>query len=418
MQLRLLISCFIFTGFFANSQYIDSIVFSGLTKTNETYLRSLINSKKGIIFTDSLRKSDEQILNNLNLFFSVQSTYKQHPSTKNYTLFFNIIESTYVYPVVDISGFKSVFRLQLGVNNINFKGEQKTVGLWYQYYDRHSFSAYYRVPRYKDQPFGHDFIISKYSTVEPLYFEESTSFFNFDNYSIWLNGIYWLNQNTNVQLGLTPIYEVYDQLDSIDVDLPAKTFTFWKYRVNTSVNFRAIDYLYERMDGLESSLYLESIQTHNTPEASFFMAKLTTAYHYFIKKKGNLSWRHQIGISTNNISPFAPFVLDGFVNLRGIGNRVARGTGINFVNIEYKHTVVKNKILTCQGVVFADAGALREVGQSWTQLFDPNRTITYAGLGIRLHSNKIYKSIFRLDYGVNLNSEFNGGFSFGIGQFF
>ena len=422
MRSGILIVFFLLSSTFSRAQeqviLIDTVILSGLTKTSESYIRSLIECKKGMPFSDSSRIEDERVLNNLNLFFSVESTFLFNETTKGYTVYFYFEESTYVFPIIDISGFKSVLKLQLGVNNINFKGERKTVGLWYQYYDRHSFSAYHRVPKYKDHPFGHDFIVSKYSTVEPLYFKDLVSMFNFDNYSVWLNGTYWRSKDLSFQAGLTPIYEVYHQLDSVDLDLPARNFTFWKYRVNTSVNFRKIDYLYERVKGVESILYLESIQTQNNPDASFFMAKLSTIYHYFIKKRGNLSWRHQFGISTNNESPFSPFVLDGFVNLRGIGNRVARGTGIHFVNVEYRHTLNKNNLFDLQGVTFLDAGTIRPPGETWTMLFDPAKTRTFAGLGIRLVSNKIYKTIFRLDYGVELSSEFTGGFSFGIGHFF
>jgi len=421
MRLGIILFLFLTNQFFAQTQVIDTIIFVGLTKTSETYVRGLIECKKGEIFSDSIRREDERVLNNLNLFFTVESTYRLNENTNDYIVYFDIVESTYIYPIFDLSGFKSVLKLQLGVNNINFKGERKTIGLWYQHYDRHSFSGYHRVPRYKNQPFGHDFIISKYSTVEPLYFNNLVSIFNFDNYSIWLNGIYWYNKDLSFQVGLTPIYEVYLQLDSIDLnhlDLPAKNFSFWKYRVNTSANFRKIDYLYERIKGIESVLYLESVQTHNNPDASFYMAKLTTSYHCFIKKKGNLSWRHQFGISTNNESPFSPFVLDGFINIRGIGNRVARGTGIHFVNIEYRHTLHKNKFFNFQGITFLDAGSIRPPGENWTMLFDPAKTRAFAGLGIRLYSNKVYKAVFRLDYGIEISSEFVGGFSFGMGHFF
>lgn len=39
-------------------------------------------------------------------------------------------------------------------------------------------------------------------------------------------------------------------------------------------------------------------------------------------------------------------------------------------------------------------------------------------MGIRLHSKFFYKSIFRLDFGVNLQDAKQYGLSFGFGQFF
>lgn len=418
MRLCLVIFFFLNGHSLLQAQTIDSIYFEGLTKTSEVFLREIIICKEGMPYSDSMRYEDEKILNNTNLFFEVISKATYNEANKSYNLYFYIKESTYIFPTIDISGFKSVFKLQLGATNINYKGEQKTVGIWYQLYDRHSFSLYHRVARHVKKPYGHDVVLAKYSTTEPLYFNNLTSIFNFDNYSLWLNGSYWLNRFTNVQVGFTPIYEIYNQLDSVDVSLPARKFTFWKYRVNGSVNFKKVDYLYERLDGTESSLYLESIQTPTMANASFLMAKLTTAYHYFIKERGNLHWRHQIAIASNNEGPFSPFVLDGFLNLRGIGNRVARGTGIHFMNVEYRHTVLKNKFLMAQAVGFADAGALRAPGDSWTQLFDLAETKAFIGLGIRLHSNKIYKTIFRLDYGLNLTDDSIGALSFGLGQFF
>ena len=419
-MLRNLILIFILTfSFLAKSEIvIDTVIFKGLTQTKSSYLRTLIKCEKGLLFDAKFIKEDEQVLNNLNLFFSVMSDWQYNESNNSYTVFFIIKESTYVYPLLSISGFKDVLKIQGGLNNINWRGEQKTIGVWYQYYDRHSFSAFHKVPHHKLKKTGHDFIISKYSTVEPLYFGDVKSFFDFDNFSVYLNGYYWLNKTSNIQLGLTPIYERYSKTDDVEIPQQETMFSFFKFRVNTQYTINKLNYKYERIDGFKFNFYTETIQTHKYPEASFFMIKSDFIYHRKVKTKGNLSFRHKIGISTNNDSPFSPFVLDGFLNLRGIGNRVARGTGINFINLEYKHTITNNKFFIGQVVGFFDSGNLREPGGNWQELISPSNSNNFAGLGIRIHSNKIYKTILRLDYGLEIAKEFNGGFSFGIGQFF
>jgi len=403
-----------------HAQVLDTVIFKGLTQTSEAYLRGLINCKKGSKFDSLIIKQDEQILNNLNLFFSVQSEWQfnQGNPDHSYSVYFIIEESIYVFPLLSISGFKDVLKIQAGISNINWKGEQKTIGLWYQYYDRHSFSIYHKVPRHKNQKTGHDLIISKYSTLEPLYFHDAMSMFNFDNYSVYFNGRYWLNPRTKVELGFTPIYEVYEQLDDVDINLPDKRFEFIKFRVNTSLTINNLNYKFERIAGSKFELYLETIQTYQFPMASFFMVKTNWIRHYKFKKKGNLSFRHQIGLSTNQDSPFSPFVLDGFLNLRGIGNRVARGTGIHFINLEYRHTVIKNDFFIGQMIGFTDLGSIRPPAKAWTTLVMPNNSNIYSGLGIRIHSQKIYRTILRLDYGVKISDQFNGGFSFGLNQFF
>lgn len=417
-QFIIIIICFYTSISF--TQTIDKIEFKGLTKTDEGYLNSLIKCKLGSDFNAEILKEDEQVLNNLNLFFSVQSQYQINDSINTVSIFFDIVESTYFYPLVSISGFKNTLKIQAGLNQINWQGKQKTIGFWYQYYDRHSFSIFQKTPHHQNKKTGHEVAISKYSTVEPLYFKELTSIFNFDNYSIALNGLYWFNNKNLLKIGFTPIYEIYQQVDSIDLELEARRFEFFKFRFNGSYVRNHLNYKFERISGLFNELYAETILTHKAPMSSFVMAYSNTVYHKHIKKKGNLSIRHQFGLSTNNESPFAPFVLDGFINLRGIGNRVSRGTGIHFVNLEYRHTILKRKFFDTQFLIFSDFGNIRQPASKTSDLFDYTLTKVFAGAGLRIHLKKYYKNIFRLDYGIQLNSKegFNGGFSFGLGHFF
>ncbi len=414
-----LLLIFMFLGQALQAQIIDSIVFEGLTKTNPAFLQSHIQCKPGMPLDEKLIAHDVQQLRNLNLFFNVVSKSTLIPqSDSSYILSFVIEEANYVFPIIIVGGFKNVFKLEAGVNNINFKGEGKTIGAWYQYYDRHSFSIYYSAPKYVNSNFGHDIVFSKYSTIEPLYFHEKKSYFNFDNYAFWLNGKYTLNKKYQIELGFTPIYEQYLQLDSVEIPFTQRNFTFFKYRINSAIKFKKMDYFFERLNGIKSSLYLETIQTHQEPMASFFLAKLSTIQHFYIKKKGNLSYRHVLGISTNQDSPFSPFVLDGFLNIRGIGNRIQRGTGIHFINLEYKHTLYQNQSFLVQSNVFLDAGSLRPAGKSITNLFSFQETKAQVGFGVRLHIKKFYKTILRIDYGIGIHHMASNGFSFGMGQFF
>lgn len=135
-------------------------------------------------------------------------------------------------------------------------------------------------------------------------------------------------------------------------------------------------------------------------------------------KKGNLAFRNRLGISTNNNSPFAPFVFDSFVNIRGIGNRVARGTAEFILNAEYRLSVFQNKYLILQLTTFTDFGALRAPGSSLQTMLNGSKSNFFIGGGVRLHSRLIYKTIFRLDYSINPVNLNKGGFTFGLGQYF
>ena len=78
--------------------------------------------------------------------------------------------------------------------------------------------------------------------------------------------------------------------------------------------------------------------------------------------KGNLAMRLRLAISTNNETPFAPFVVDSHVNLRGVGNRIDRGTAQVVFNAEYRHTVYNLNRWAGQLVAFSDIGTWRNPG--------------------------------------------------------
>ena len=415
---KILTFYFIFIGLTSFSAIINSVKFEGLTKTKESFLFTLIQCKVGQVFDTVIIKEDVQTLRNLNLFFSVESDYNYNDSLHGFDLVFLIKEAKYVYPLLALEGINGEFKAKIGLNNINWWGRNQTIGFLYQYYDRHSLSIYQKTPRHKNGKTGHEMAISKYSTVEPLYFYDTTSNFNFDNYSVDLVGKYWFNTKLNLDLGGMFMYEKYLQLDTLDLNLPSASFSFFKYQIKSSITYNSVNQHYEFFDGLMLKFYIETIQTKDYPMASFLKLKTNVKYYTRLGENGNFGIHHNFGIATNNFSPFSPFVLDGFINIRGIGNRVIRGTAENIINLEYRHTILNKKYFTLQTIAFTDIGSLRQAGDSFKSMFSKNALNYYSGIGLRLHSKFFYKAIFRVDYAVNVTNFNQGGFSFGLGQFF
>lgn len=404
------------------AQQISSISFSGLTVTKEDYLRAIISSKEHAEFDQTRFEDDIFLLRNLNLFFEVEGEATTSDSI-SYQLTFRIREARYVYPIVSISGFKDQLKLQLGANHINFLGRAQSFGALYQFYDRHSFSIFHTAKRHSNQKTGHELALSKYSTIEPLYFPngsaaDTASFFNFDNYSASAGGHYWLERYTNVGAGGAYFYERYFQRDDAFDLGGAKQFNFHKHQVRAHVETNRIENLFERQDGWKARVYGEWIHTYSYGAPSFLKLQLSGGYYHLVGKRGNWASSIRFGTATNAESPFAPFVLDGFLNVRGIGNRVERGTAEIVVNTEYRHTLWLQKIVTLQSAAFADYGALRTAGKSFSTLFDGNQPSLLLGAGLRFHLNVLYKTCIRIDYSVNPFDTTVRGFTFGFGQFF
>ena len=108
---------------------------------------------------------------------------------------------------------------------------------------------------------------------------------------------------------------------------------------------------------------------YNINGRSWFNSLILQArkFHKF-GKKGNLAIRGRFGISTNNDTPFAPFVIDSRVNLRGSGNRIERGTAQLILNAEYRHSLYNKNQIAIQVVGFSDLGNWRPPGAPFNQL--------------------------------------------------
>jgi outer membrane protein insertion porin family len=416
---------FLFTlfsqGIYVYAQQIRSISFSGLTITKEDYLRDIISCKENGDFMEKVFQDDIFLLRNLNLFFEVEGTAVTTDSI-SYDLTFTIREANYIYPIFSIGGFDDQLKLQVGANHINFLGRAQSFGVQYQYYDRHSFSIFHKANRHSNRKTGHELSAAKYSTIEPLYFSnnqgvDTVSSFNFDNYSVSAGGHYWLGRYTNAGIGAAYMYEDYFQRDNA-FSLGATRFNFHKHQLRSHVETNRVQYLFERQSGWKARAYGEWIKTYADFAPSFLKLTLDGTYYRLIGDRGNFAGRFRFGTSSNEFSPFAPFVLDGFINVRGIGNRVERGTAELILNAEYRHSLWIHKYVTLQSTTFFDYGTLREAGQSFNTMFDDENPNLFLGAGLRFNLNVIYNTCIRVDYSVNPFDPSQHGLTFGFGQFF
>ena len=195
-------------------------------------------------------------------------------------------------------------------------------------------------------------------------------------------------------------------------------FSFYKHQLSASLNYNKVENVFERLEGTTGKIYGEWINTYSPNTPSFLKLLFECTWNKLISENGNFSARTKFGVSTNNFSPFAPFVIDGFLNIRGIGNRVDRGTASFILNAEYRQSFWKHKYFTLQAAAFVDYGTLRSPGDNYDGYFPMSEGNIFTGVGIRAHLNVFYKTCLRLDYSISPVDATQRGFTYGFGQFF
>lgn len=420
--MRILIGVlFLAIGFIANGQNlkISAIEFEGLKRTKASFLLSLMETTLGGELDSTVLYQDINQLVRLSSVAYASPVITEEGGLAKITI--KVEENSTLIPSFNIWTQKNQVVFQVGLSEFNLGGKNATLGGFYQYNGKNVFGAFYKNPYLFSSKFGLAFSIQSWTSDEPLFFEEGAANFEYGNNSIELLGLYRFNYNHSLQLGINVFEESYTYLNE-GVDVPEnlhelslnKQLFKFVYSYVDAVQF----YFYK--DGIENDYYLQAVNTQSEGQDSFFIFWNDFKCYQRIGDKGNWATRFRLGVSTNSDSPFAPFVLDNHVNIRGVGDRIERGTAALIMNTEYRYTLYDRKKYAIQGVGFVDAGTWRAPGGELVKDFTSKDFLElHAGVGVRLINKKIYSAILRLDYGQGiLHKNDLGGFVVGIGQYF
>ncbi len=398
---------------------VEQISFQGLKKTRVSYAGRFLQSKVGEIYNTDEVAADEQSLRNLQLFANVSSRLEERDGRT--TLIFIVEERITRLPITNFGGITDNFWFQLGINDFNWLGQGGYFGGYYQYYDRHSFKLFSMMPYVLGDRWGLSYVIGRQATLEPAYFANTATDFEVDRWEFTGLLRYELVRNLATQniwtlsAGGGYLNEIYIQPTSSDLDFPARS-TFEKYFFRTILEHHKLNYYNHYIDGNAQMLTLEFVETVGNNRAFW---KWLNEFRFFwhLGRHANPAIRVIAGISSKDDSPFVPFVLDSYLNVRGSGNRVARGTSELTVNLEHRQTLFEANQWAFEGVVFLDASAWRPGSAPLHEMFYRENIVSFIGAGARLHWRKIYNFSLRLDYGTSTTSA-SKGFVLGVGQYF
>jgi len=402
----------------AREYVVKKIDFQGNEKTKTTYLQSIIKCKVGEVFEVGVLEEDVQRLKNIAGIGNASG--RADTVGQAIRLVFTVEEVKTLLPIIAFGGIKNNVWFQIGVTDINWQGKGQFLSAHYQNNDRrHSGQFNYVVPYFKSTQWGFRTTLSHWESREPLFFPEGTVNYDYNNTSAAFQAIRHFGIHNQLEFGGSFFVENYAQSEFQFLENPPGPTQFrqpkWLGKIEYSQNY--INYHSFYLDGFRWLFRWQSV--YNTIDENWFNFVFFQAFYFRqIQEKGNWAARFNIGISTNNDSPFAPFVVDSHVNIRGVGNRIERGTAQAVLNIEYRQTLFQTNRFAGQLVVFSDIGTWRNPGGSFEQLIDKEQFRHFVGGGARFIYKKIYGAVLRVDYGFDLYDRYQRGLVLGLGQYF
>lgn len=397
---------------------VHSIQFEGLKKTKTSYLFHFLQTQEGATFNPVLLRRDEQQLKNLSNL--TQVTCRQDTCAEGVNLVFEVQEAYTIFPIVNFGRIKGNFWTKVGFAETNLLGKGIQTSAFYQNIDgRHNFNVFFKLPYISGSKWGNFVSITKYASIEPLYFPQQPVNYNYDNLSLNIGTSYEINFFNRMEIGGTYFIEQYEKTEKESAPAtPGPQFMeIPKLMGKIAFLHQKTNYHYFYLWGIENCLRLETVR--NIPDEDWFHI-ITNDFKYFkrVGNTGNWGIRFRMGLSTNNESPFAPFVVSSHVNIRGVGNRINRGTGSLVLNMEYRQTIFDKKNFAGQVVGFTDIGSWRKPGGTIQEALSRDSFLYFAGGGIRFIYKRAFDAILRVDYGIDIGDANVNGWVIGLGQYF
>ncbi|MCX8210963.1 MAG: hypothetical protein OTI34_07955 [Lewinella sp.] len=331
-----------------------------------------------------------------------------------------IEEARTLFPLLDIGGVKDNLYYLLGLTDFHFRGRGQSLTAFYQNIDsEHNYYLGFTNPNWKGSRWGYRVESQRYAAVEPLFFPTTVRYI-YANLSFGA-GLSYTTPNRHVfRFGLSNFYEHYRKTEAEPGSPGPEELDLDKGLLKLSHGYRKLDYHWERLEGITNETVLQTVRTFGGNADDFVIGWHDFRYYRMSGRFSNFALRLRAGISTNVNSPFAPFVLDSQVNIRGSGNRIDRGTAQLVLNLEYRLTAWKDQKdrFAVQAVGFSDLGSWRNPGGDISDIWDERNFRHFVGGGVRLISLKAYNAVLRLDYGVDVRNTRERGFVAGFGQYF
>lgn len=403
---------------YSQENTVYDVKIRGAKKTKIEFLKKILVTKSGEKL-DSIALNEDMIrLKRLPAIAHVTYQVFYHQDSL-YNVFINIEENLTIIP--DFSFWSTInrkFAYRLGVTDYNFLGRNITIGGFYQNNGFDSYALRMAAPYLFTNKLGLAIFFQNWTSEEPLYFNEGSANYKYNNISVEVMGLYEINFRHSVQFGINFFKENYDYLNGLTDPKIPQHLELDKQLLKLVYIYDHLDYFYQYINGYKSIFYGQFVTTENDFQEPYLIFWNDFLYFKRIGAKGNWANRVRFGLSSNSDSPFAPFVVDNNTNLRGVGFLVDRGTGSFVVNTEYRYTLLERKWFVFQGNGFIDAGSWRNPGGDFNDFFQSENVRVYTGLGIRFIHRKIFNAIFRIDYGYGITKDASRGFVFGVGQYF
>lgn len=412
------------------SYLVDELSIKGNYKTNKKWLIEFIGYKFPLNLSVSDLDNIRDKLLSTEIFYDVNLILEQkvYNNSVAYRLVIILKEKWTIIPVIRGGlGGNNYYRV-FGIYDIHSFGKLWTIGMQnIKYKDSpDGWVIWAKAPRWLDG--SHSIGIEVWNNYkERIIYNKSNIKSHLNLCSHWeefrffyLYPILWSYQKTNynIQTGLDLKIkreykhnykfnnQIFDVLENFYLINQKQTHVHIAlHNIYDDINVKQFNYHGKKIDFNIGPLFFNKKSFYKF-EFDFYN------YHHYLAYDFNVSGHFFIG-STNFKDVENQFYLGGLDSIRGIYDGFLYGTKAYYLNLELKKIFLKFKYMHLLGVFFIDLGGAH---YSWDTLLASSLYTT--GLGLRINFPKVYRLMFRIDYGWSFTKPYQKGWSLGMNDLF
>lgn len=409
-----------FLAGFSQEPTVADLKIQGNKKIKSSFVKKISNIKSGVRLDSMVIEEDIRLLRQLPAIAYASFQVFPAEAAGQYNVFYNIEENFTIIPSANVyTTNDDEFAYRLGLYEFNLFGKSIAFGGFYQKDIYDTYAINFRAPFLFSRKLGMAVNYQDWTTLEPVFFDNATADYRYNNQSIEVLGLYQFNLTNRIELGVNFFTEDYEYLSGATNPNVPQELVVDKVLYKLIYDYNTLNYDYYFVDGFRSILNFQYVHsTDNNQLPDFLIGWNDFLYYKRLGDRGNWANRLRFGVATNDDTPFAPFAVDNNLNIRGVGNLIDRGTAAIVLNTEYRYTLYEKDWFVLQGNAFIDAGSWRNPGGDFSDFADSDNLRVYPGCGLRFIHKTIFNAIFRIDYGVGITPNSTSGFVFGIGQYF
>ncbi|MEL6919165.1 MAG: POTRA domain-containing protein, partial [Bacteroidota bacterium] len=197
---------------YAQEAIVADVKIQGTKRTRASFIKNIAKVKPGAVL-DSLALEED--ISRLKRLPSVSHAYFQvfAAQENTYNVFYNIEENFTLIPFASLyTSTNDDFAFRIGLQEFNFLGRNITLGGFYQRDIFNSVGLNIRAPYLFSNRLGMSVSYQDLTTQEPVFFENATADYKYNNTSFEVLGLYELNFKNRVELGINFFTEDYQFL--------------------------------------------------------------------------------------------------------------------------------------------------------------------------------------------------------------